>query len=227
VEKELELFDKRLSSKDGYRSECKACRSKEKKEWYKNNSESVRKRTRKWSREHPEKKKMMNRQYHKEHPPDKDKARAAMANYRKRHPEKTREGPRKWRLENPDKSKASMRNWRSNNPEKAKEATKNWRQKHPENNKATKHNRRMRERNSGKLAAATIQMVYEDNIKKFGTLTCYLCMRPVPFGKDHLEHKIPLSRGGNNDYDNLAIACQRCNCSKQNKTLEEVLRERE
>ena len=72
-----------------------------------------------------------------------------------------------------------------------------------------------------KLTLQTVQKVYEDNIKRYGTLTCYLCLKPIPFGKDNLEHKIPLSRGGTNEYNNLAIACQGCNCKKKNKTVEE------
>ena len=73
----------------------------------------------------------------------------------------------------------------------------------------------------GELSIRTIQLVYEDNIKKYGTLTCYLCLKPIPFGKDHLEHKTPLSRGGTNEYNNLGIACQRCNCKKHTKTEKE------
>lgn len=75
--------------------------------------------------------------------------------------------------------------------------------------------------NAGNLTVKTIQEVYEDNIKKYGTLTCYLCSKPIQFGKDHLEHKNPLSRGGTNKRDNLEIACQKCNSKKHNKTEEE------
>lgn len=73
-------------------------------------------------------------------------------------------------------------------------------------------------KNGGILSIQTIQQVYEDNIKQFNTLTCYLCLKPITFGKDHLEHKIPLSRGGTNIKDNLDIACQKCNNKKYNKT---------
>lgn len=76
-------------------------------------------------------------------------------------------------------------------------------------------------KNSGKLEVSTIQQIYEDNIKQYGTLTCYLCEQPIIFGKDTLEHKIPLSRGGDNSYINLAIACEHCNKTKHNKTVEE------
>jgi len=73
----------------------------------------------------------------------------------------------------------------------------------------------------GKLSIHTIQLIYEDNIKKYGTLTCYLCLNPIKFSEDSLEHKIPLIRGGTNEYNNLAVACIKCNHRKNKKTEEE------
>lgn len=79
-------------------------------------------------------------------------------------------------------------------------------------------NRRSQE---GKITKAVLQLLYEDNIKKYGTLTCYLCLKNIEFGKDNIEHKIPISRGGNNLYNNLSISCKSCNCKKRIRTLEE------
>lgn len=76
-------------------------------------------------------------------------------------------------------------------------------------------------RNAGVLTSETITKVYQDNINKFGILSCYLCGQPIGESKEHLEHKTPLSRGGTNEYDNLGIACQKCNYQKRNKTLDE------
>lgn len=81
--------------------------------------------------------------------------------------------------------------------------------------------RRALQKGGGDLNVKTIQLVYEDNIKYFGTLTCIYCFNPILFGQDTLEHKQPLSRNGTNEYNNLAIACKRCNSSKRNKTEEE------
>lgn len=78
-------------------------------------------------------------------------------------------------------------------------------------------NRRELVKIRGGLSLATIQRVYEDNIKKYGTLTCVYCLEPIKFGKDTLEHKIPLTKGGNNLYENLGIACIYCNSSKGNR----------
>lgn len=76
-------------------------------------------------------------------------------------------------------------------------------------------------RNAGKITASIIQTVYEDNIKKYGTLTCYLCLNRINFGQDSVDHKVALSRGGSNEYSNLGIAHMFCNKSKHNKTEEE------
>jgi 5-methylcytosine-specific restriction endonuclease McrA len=34
----------------------------------------------------------------------------------------------------------------------------------------------------------------------------------------HIDHKVPLSRGGGNEFENLALSCPRCNFSKKDKT---------
>jgi 5-methylcytosine-specific restriction endonuclease McrA len=84
--------------------------------------------------------------------------------------------------------------------------------------KLVNQRRKARIKGGGPLSLQTIQLVYEDNIKQFGTLTCYLCLKPLEFGQDVLEHKMPLSRGGTNIYNNLAIACAKCNNQKRSKT---------
>lgn len=78
-----------------------------------------------------------------------------------------------------------------------------------------------RRKKVGKLDVRVLQLVYEDNIKRYGTLTCYLCLKPILFGKDTLDHKLPLSREGTHKYNNLAIACGSCNCRKHSKTEQE------
>jgi 5-methylcytosine-specific restriction endonuclease McrA len=77
----------------------------------------------------------------------------------------------------------------------------------------------------GLLTKKMLQDVYEDNIKKYGTLTCYLCKKPITFEEDSLDHKIPASREGTNEYSNLAIAHLKCNKKKSTKTVEEYGKE--
>lgn len=79
------------------------------------------------------------------------------------------------------------------------------------------------ERGGGKLSTQTVQLVYEENIKQYGTLTCIYCLKPIEFGRDTLEHKQPLSRGGTNAKENLAVACLRCNSRKRAMTYEQFV----
>lgn len=50
---------------------------------------------------------------------------------------------------------------------------------------------------------------------------CAYCQKPLV--AYHIDHIVPLSRGGTNWPDNLALACQSCNCSKKDKLLSEWL----
>lgn len=112
-------------------------------------------------------------------------------------------------------------NWRggiSFDPEYVKERARKYRARHKLMYRINAQKRRYGLKD---LTVGRAQMVYEDNIKKYGTLTCYLCLKPVRFGEDNLEHKTPLSRGGGNDFNNLAIACKLCNSKKSEKTEKE------
>ena len=40
-------------------------------------------------------------------------------------------------------------------------------------------------------------------------------------GKVHIEHQIPKSMGGSNDKENLVFACEKCNCQKNDSTINE------
>lgn len=146
------------------------------------------------------------RQYYQDH---KELERARTKKYREAHKEQTRIYWKKYNKIHKDETRERGRRW-------AKTV----------NGKLSRKVRHSRRRINDKgLSVAIVQRVYEDNIKRYSTLTCYLCKKTIPFGKDHLEHKVPLSRGGNNEYYNLAISCAFCNNSKYTKTEEEYRKE--
>ena len=104
---------------------------------------------------------------------------------------------------------------------KHREMVENWQSRNKLRVKLNLKRNRFERQNAGSLPIETIQRVYEDNIKRFGTLTCYLCLKPIKFGNDCLEHKIPISRGGTNEYNNLEIADMKCNFVKNDRTIGE------
>ncbi len=52
---------------------------------------------------------------------------------------------------------------------------------------------------------------------------CYFCEAPLMAGDTHVDHLVPLSRGGSNWPDNLAITCGSCNERKHTDTADEFV----
>ena len=127
---------------------------------------------------------------------------------------------KQYRKGNKKKAIIYGKHWQKDNKEYCTEKKKQYRQTPTgrASSKAIDHNRRALEKG---LTKETVQRVYEDNIKKFGRLTCILCFKPIEFGDDSLDHLTPLSRGGSNDFSNLGIAHQSCNSQKNVMTLKE------
>lgn len=67
----------------------------------------------------------------------------------------------------------------------------------------------------------------EDMLAKIGpNPTCYLTGQPIDLsdsGSYHLDHIIPISRGGHNGIDNCQIATRDANYAKRDRTAEEFL----
>jgi hypothetical protein len=125
---------------------------------------------------------------------------------------------KEWQSKNKERWTALIKNWRIENKEYHKQKS-DWKKANKRRVVLYAERRRSLEVNAGELTLEKIQRVYEDNIKKYGTLTCILCNKAIMFGEDSLEHLTPLSRCGSNEYDNLSVAHKICNSGKGNKTL--------
>lgn len=143
--------------------------------------------------------------------------------YREENKEKMSAWKKLYYQANKEKFSKYGKTYYQNNKEKISLRIKRW--GYSENGKVSRkvsgHNRRALEKS---LTKKIVSCVYRDNIKQYGVLTCVLCGGIIPFGEDSLEHLIPLSRGGTNNYDNLGIAHLSCNLKKGTKTTEEWLK---
>ncbi len=113
----------------------------------------------------------------------------------------------------------SQAKWYRENKEKRQKYLREWFSKNKDRRQAYNATRR----GYGTLDKKTVQRVYEENIVRHRTLTCYLCLDPVEFGSDSIDHKIPMCRGGTNEKSNLAIAHKKCNSKKSHRTTDEYL----
>lgn len=120
--------------------------------------------------------------------------------------------------------KRKAKEWAASNPEKRREnVRKSWHKCRKANLAKFREDARVREHKRRALKASIksthdpeeIWQMLEDQ-----NHLCAYCETPL-FGNYHIEHMIPLSRGGENDWTNIAISCPFCNLSKRDKTVEE------
>lgn len=76
-------------------------------------------------------------------------------------------------------------------------------------------NRRMLKRKADSKSKITSDVI-TNIIKKYDG-KCAYCGE-ICVDNYHIDHKVPLVKGGDNEFDNLALSCPRCNLSKNDKT---------
>lgn len=92
---------------------------------------------------------------------------------------------------------------------------------HQENPEKTAHRREKYNSNLRK-ASGTHSESDINTIRVQQRDACYYCGKPLN-GCGEVDHKVPLSRNGDNWPANLALACLPCNRDKHNKTAGEFL----
>jgi len=60
------------------------------------------------------------------------------------------------------------------------------------------------------------------NLFERDTYTCQYCGRKLPSGDLTLDHVVPRCRGGKSTWENLAVACVKCNSRKANRLPHEA-----
>lgn len=137
------------------------------------------------------------------------------------------ESTKEWRKKNPEKqrelSRTQNRQWKKKNPEAYRAIQRRSNKKrlitHPDDNRRTsrEYARRLQAA-GGKISQDIKDLLYEDQ----GGLCAYCGVDLDSLDHTHhIDHVIPLSRGGTNDYDNLVCCCRPCNSSKGGKLLDE------
>lgn len=106
-----------------------------------------------------------------------------------------------------DRTKDYQREYR-HRPEVLERERKRWRT--PEYRKRLRLKANIRRGTEGSFTAADIEA-----IRKAQGNRCYLCGKKLK--KYHIDHFIPLARGGTNDPGNLRLACPKCNLTKSAK----------
>ncbi len=131
------------------------------------------------------------------------------------HRETIRERQRAYRRAHLEQSRAWERASHARHAARMAAYGRSWRAKRPDYHRLKRQHYRAR-----KLAAGgtCTQADIKEMERAQGGLCAY-CHQP--YGRYHIEHKVPLSRGGTNDPHNLCLSCQRCNSRKWTRTDDE------
>lgn len=201
-----EHFQKHKTTRDGFRPECKACTAAAKHAYY-------------WA--DPEKRRKAKRDGYAKDP---EKYRQRTRDFKKDNPEYSKEYNKKWKANHPEYDwRGYHREWERNNPDKTKKYNQDTRKKHPlimrmrgrismMKSKAKRLNKDI-----GDWRRADLLRMHEEQNGK-----CAYCGITISWNMPHdihVDHIQPLSKGGSNELDNLALACADCNLSKGDNLL--------
>jgi 5-methylcytosine-specific restriction endonuclease McrA len=126
-----------------------------------------------------------------------------------------------YREKTKDKKRIAAHNYRKENPEKVKAAYAAWAKANPEANRVRVQNRRARKlANGGECSKGLVDKLL---ILQKGKCPC--CGNSL--GKDyHLDHIVPLARGGSNSDSNMQLLTKVCNMQKHAKDPVDFMQER-
>jgi hypothetical protein len=192
LEQNIDNFS--LHSSGSFRNQCRKCKKEQNHKYYCDNMDKIKERANLYYQDNV------------------DHCIEQATECSKNNPQRRKEIRRNWAKNNPEQ----QREWIKNNPEKVKNVKKRWVKNHPEKMKEIRRrgntHRRLNEAN----------MVFEcftddDVILKYGN-RCFYCLDG---SFEHLDHYIPISKGGNHTLSNVRPSCACCNLRKHNKMPEE------
>ena len=142
--------------------------------------------------------------------------------WRKNNKDKVRQYAKTSNLKNKEKRAFWVKRHYELNKEKIRTYKKNYVQKNKEKYRIYAFNRRSLKRAVGFNINKISEFV--GGIKNCKTVLCSYCNKRIPSLGCHIDHIIPLSKGGFHCVENLCVSCPTCNRSKGSKLLHEWIR---
>lgn len=140
---------------------------------------------------------------------------------RRADPQKYADYQRRYRDANPTKAAERGKKWREQYADKAKAYAKKWRQENLDLLVIKEQRRRARIKGSG----GTLSKDIHARLMKLQRGCCAVCRTNLKGLRPHLDHIMPISRGGPNTDDNVQLLCPSCNLKKNAKHPLDFMRE--
>lgn len=184
-----------------YREENKSVIALKKKQWQQENHEELALKHKQWREENKEKISLQQKQYREENK------------------EKTSLYQKQWREENKEVIALKAKQWHDENKEREILRRKSY-MKTPIGRiiqRNAKHKRRTITK-QGDVTTAQLRKLLDN------ATHCFYCNNPLTPNNVHIDHYVPLAKGGLHTITNLRVACKQCNTQKSDKTPEEFLK---
>lgn len=246
--KPLENFHRRKAAPDGLAYECRTCARERTRVWIKANRERVIEYQRDYKREYRAANREALAEYNRAwYEANRDRNAARSRAWAGANPERTAEISRGHYERNRERVNARSREWKAAHPETVAERNRVYKQRYNEENseEIAERNRNYRRANRQRLIEYDRQRRRADPVKyaeyrrarrarlkgvisepytrdQVWALThgvCWLCNTPITTDEWHIEHRLPLSKGGSDTLANLAPAHPECNGWKKDRVL--------
>lgn len=122
----------------------------------------------------------------------------------------------RWRSENKGKERATCAAWRRANPKKVSQYLAKYSRNNPAKMRQKCARRRALKKSSAVSSPRELAAFYR-LVRTADRITCHWCGKPVKKGDRHVDHIVPLARGGAHAVLNLCCSCSSCNHRKRSK----------
>ncbi len=146
--------------------------------------------------------------------------------YAKAHKDEIRKYQKDYALKNKKKVHLIKKRWFEKNRQRQKQQHQKWMARHPERYRASAHAAWHKRR--ARLIDSTVNprsiQLFILGVRKSKLVNCYYCQELTPGRSAHIDHVIPLSKGGPHSVENLCATCPKCNLSKHDSLIQDWMR---
>lgn len=234
--KPVDQYNLSKRTKSGLMTYCRPCANAASREWQRKNAKQAKDNLQRWRSENPEKYQAQLRRSIAAQALNSEPRNQALRQRRAENPERFREANRRWRAANVVVARAATRAWqaknrdhivawrkqyRQKNLEAVRQRLLDWLAKNPDATRRHNANRRARARRTG----GTLSPGLVPRLLKLQRGRC-ACGCGRLLGRDfHLDHIVPLARGGGNVDKNMQLLRRACNLFKHAKDPIDFMRQ--
>lgn len=125
----------------------------------------------------------------------------------------------KYQQDHPEVWRRNVANYVKRHPDRVRDSKKKWQDAHKIENLMRAKARRAKMRKAAIDMSAVTQFFAWIRNQDF--VTCTYCGSYITGNSVHIDHIVPISRGGAHDPNNFAVSCNHCNHSKSDFLLSE------